>query len=69
MIKLVVRDKNFKLLLRKWFKSYVDMANFLDKHKEYANKEMFVWNSNQIGLPTKVKFDGVWVWVENYGFI
>ena len=59
-----------KVILRKSFKSYVDMANFLDENEEkYKNKVMFIRNSNEVGLSRKVVFDGVNCWVENYGNI
>ena len=61
-----------KRIYRGHFKSYVDIANFLDAHAtEYKNKIMFTVNSatkTLLGIK-KVVFDGVQTYVEDRGLI
>jgi len=58
-----------KLIKKKTFKGYIEMAEWLEKHKKYKWNVMFVRTANMIGLSKKVVFNGISVWVEDYGLI
>jgi len=61
---------NFNIYEREFegsFKTYVDMANWLDQHPEYADKVMMLRTSREIGLSRMVHFTGHSTWVERYG--
>ena len=53
-----------EIIARKAFRSYTDLADWLDDHPEYKNKVMVVNFPNKLGR--NVVFDKG-VWVEDYG--
>lgn len=60
-----------KVIDRKNFKSFVEMADWLDNKckKKCKNRVMFAKTGNRNIILRKVVFDGTNTWVENYGNI
>jgi len=55
----------------KKFRGYTDMANWLDKNRQFKNRVMIVKPiplKRMSGIK-KVVFDGIGTWVEKYGHI
>jgi len=55
--------------IRKTFRSYVGMANWLEEHPEFTNCVMLVRDSKELGLSRRVRTNGSEVWVEGRGNI
>ncbi len=57
-----------KIISKTTHKSYVDMANWLDKHKKFKNHVMYFRAGSQF-LPSRIVFDGALTWAEGHGYI
>lgn len=59
-----------KIISNTLHKRFTDMADFVDKNKlKFKDKVMFVRASGTKGLSKFVKYDGVFVYVEDRGFV
>lgn len=65
--------QNFKRkkILKKNFRGYAEMADWLDENVKYKNKIITVNRIplKRVGGIRKVVFDGVDTWVEKYGHV